>query len=279
VNRSSTTETNKHYDQDPALFASFLDPTLKYSSALYLTGDEDLATAQQNKLEFIADAMHAHEGGRYLDVGCGWGSLMLYLAASRGAKVVGITPSARQAEFVLSRAEAGGLSSLVEVRVTTIESATLESSSFDGASFAGSIVHMEDRVGALQTVADALCRDGRVYISESCYRSQSHYDRFSNSAGASFVREEVFGNGDMVPPSVLLKATEDAGFTLESATDLTPHYLKTIEAWVENIDASRESMDALSPGAADLLRRYLVIGQTGFVVATRQIAFVLARGR
>lgn len=272
-------QSNQHYDLDPALFAAFLDPTLKYSSGLYLAGDEDLQTAQFQKLEFISDALEVKRDRLYLDVGCGWGSLVLHIALHRGARVLGVTPSTRQAEFIKARANDLGVASRVDVRVSTVEEIALDRSSIDGASFVGSIVHMADRVGVLKKVAGALRARSKLYISESCYRNLACYERFRDAPGTSFVRDEVFGNGEMVPASFLLAALEESGFSMESAVDITEDYRKTIAAWIANIDRARDVMEEICPGAPERFRRYLIVGDTGFATAVRQVAFVAKKGR
>ena len=76
--------TNQHYDLDPELFGLFLDPLLKYSSALYESPGDTLAVAQERKLRFVAGRLGIAGGERLLDVGCGWGSLVLFMAREYG---------------------------------------------------------------------------------------------------------------------------------------------------------------------------------------------------
>src|SRR6185436_18653900 len=104
--------SNHHYDLPPRIFELFLDESLKYSVGLFERDDDTLEVAQQRKLERIARELRLGEGARVLDVGCGWGSLVGFLAR-RGCRVTGITPSPRQAEFVAARAAAAGLADRV----------------------------------------------------------------------------------------------------------------------------------------------------------------------
>src|SRR6266705_1471215 len=109
--------TNTHYDQDPRIFQLFLDPAMKYSPGLFPEGNEDLETAQIKKMHFIAQQLGIEGGERVLDVGCGWGGLVCFLAKEHRCAVVGVTPAPRQADYIRARASRLGIADRVRIVV------------------------------------------------------------------------------------------------------------------------------------------------------------------
>jgi cyclopropane-fatty-acyl-phospholipid synthase len=272
-------QTNSHYDQDPELFALFLDPTMKYSAGLFVRDEDSLEQAQLQKMNFVADLLALREGMRVLDVGCGWGALALHLAAARGCEVVGLTPSPKQASFVRQRATRLGVASRVDIRVAHVQENDLESQSFDAITLLGSIVHMKDKAGVL---ADCyrLCRPrGRIYLSETCFRNSARAKEFADRPGTLFVRDAIFGWGELIPLSDYVRFFEDAGFSLIGLTDLTEHYYQTIERWRSNAEAHRDKLDAIERGVTDKLVRYFDVSNAGWGFTTKHYALVAARSR
>lgn len=276
---SASTATNQHYDLDPAIFERFLDPLRKYSSGLWRDGVGDLAAAQRHKLAFVAGRLGLTGGEHVLDVGCGWGSLTLWLAGERGCRVTGVTPAARQREHVLAAATDRGLDDLVAVEHGGIEDHAAPRGSYDAAAALGSVVHMPDLPGVLTRVRTMLRRGGRCYVSESCFRSPAVAARFDERPNTEFVREEVFGNGRLRPLSELVAAAETAGFAVDAVDDLTDDYRRTIDAWIANVAAAADEIDALSPGMAEHLERYLHTANAGWGYTTKHYGMTLRNAR
>ncbi|MFE5474278.1 SAM-dependent methyltransferase, partial [Nocardia sp. NPDC056541] len=101
-------DTNQHYDLDPEVFGEFLDPLRKYSSGRYLTDTDTLEQAQRHKLRFVAGRLRLSGGERVLDAGCGWGSLVLFMAEEFACQTVGVSPAPRQHEYIAGAAPARG---------------------------------------------------------------------------------------------------------------------------------------------------------------------------
>lgn len=108
-----------HYDLSNDFYALLLDPRMAYSCAYWTSEDPSygLADAQRDKLDLIAGKLGVQPGGRHLDVGCGWGSLSLHLAEHYGARVLGVTLSQEQKEFVDARIAERGLQDRVQIRL------------------------------------------------------------------------------------------------------------------------------------------------------------------
>lgn len=267
--------TNQHYDLDPRIFGLFLDSSRKYSSGWYETFDEPLDLAQRQKCALVADLVHAGPGSRVLDLGSGWGALALYLARERGCDVIGISPAPRQREYVES--QAGDLP--VRIVTSPFETADGLPTGLDAVTALGSVVHMPDLPAVFAKARGLLRRDGRMYVSESCFRNQAIRDRFDRVDGTDFVREAIFGNGELRPLSELVAAAEDAGFSIETSLDLTRHYHRTIAQWIENVQLNAAELNRIQPGIAERLEHYLDVSNAGWGYTTKHYALVLRNSR
>lgn len=273
--------SNHHYDLPPRIFELFLDESLKYSVGLFERADDTLEDAQQRKMELIARELRVGAGSRVLDVGCGWGSLVGFLAR-RGCRVTGITPSPRQADFVAARAAAAGVADRVSVLRGAFEDQAgidLGARSFDGIAFVGSIVHMPDKAAVLARAHRLLAHHGRLYLSETCFRSEKRHAQFSTSAEFGFIRDEIFGWGDCVPVSRYVAQLEDAGFSLAGMIDLTANYRRTIEEWRRRAERNRTAIDEICSGYTDRLLRYFDICNASWGFTTKQYALIAVRER
>jgi cyclopropane-fatty-acyl-phospholipid synthase len=268
-------ETNQHYDLDPAVFEQFLDPMRKYSSGLYLAGTDDLATAQRHKLRFVAGRMGVDDGERVLDIGCGWGALTLFLAGRYDCRVTGVTPAPRQCDHIESTAVARGLTEKVDVHCGMFERFDAPAGTFEAAAALGSVIHMPDLPAVFARTKRLLRKDARFYVSESCFRNGAIQAEFDARPGTDFVRNAIFGNGRLRPLSDLVAAAETAGFSVEAVDDLTDHYHRTIEAWIENVAAAKEQLG----GFADQLTHYLEIANAGWGYTTKHYGLTLRNAR
>ena len=146
-------------------------------------------------------------------------------------------------------------------------------------SFVGSIVHMPDKAAALRRAHRLLKHHGRLYLSETCFRSEKRYAQFSGSAEFGFIRDEIFGWGDCVPISRYVAELEDAGFSLTGMIDLTANYRRTIEEWRRRAEHNREAIDEIYAGYSDRLLRYLDICNASWGFTTKQYALIAVRER
>jgi len=275
-------DTNHHYDQDPELFALFLDPMLKYSSGLYESPGDTLAAAQENKLRFVARRLGLAGGERLLDIGCGWGSLTLFAAREYGAAATGISPAPRQRDYIAARAAELGVGDLVTTVTGHFEAIGPDAGpprSFDAVTMLGSIVHMPDLAAVFGRARAALRRGGLLYVSESCFRSASLYRAYNRRPGVEFVRRAVFGYGEMRPLSDLVAGAENAGLSVVAVDDLTSHYARTIEDWLAGVRANRELIEARVPGYAATLERYLQTANAGWGYTTKHYALTCKNSR
>jgi cyclopropane-fatty-acyl-phospholipid synthase len=279
VTETAVAQTNQHYDLDPRIFGLFLDPLRKYSSGYYRKPGISLAEAQVEKLHFVADRLGLREDDRLLDVGCGWGSLLLFMASEYSARVVGISPAGNQNAYIAQRARELGVAGQVQTVQGHFEQATLPDGPFDAVTMLGSIVHMPDLVRVMRRARSLLRRGGRYYVSESCFRNAATRQTFDRTVGLEFIRNSIFGWGDMRPLSDLVAAAENAGFSVVSVDDLTDDYRLTIEDWIRGVDTNTDAIEAIAPGMATTLRRYLEVANAGWGYTTKHYALVCQRSR
>lgn len=270
--------TNRHYELPTAFFAAYLDRRLKYSSGLYEHPGATLDEAQTAKLHFVARRLGLSAGGRVLDIGCGWGSLILFMAAEYDCRATGVTPSATQAAYITERAEELGVADKIQVELGSFGRLGLDDR-YDAVTMLGSIIHMPGRTAVLEKATGLLRRGGVLYLSESCFRNWRTYQEFSARPGTRHVTEGIFGFADMVPLSALVEAVESTGLSLTSLTDLTAHYRRTIADWEARAAANRDQVEQAAPGMFDPLIRYLQTASAGWGYTTKHYALTAAKVR
>jgi cyclopropane-fatty-acyl-phospholipid synthase len=143
----------------------------------------------------------------------------------------------------------------------------------------GSIVHMPDLDHAMRRARGLLRRGGRFYVSESCFRNAATRASFDTGPGLEFIREAIFGWGDMRPLSDLVRAAEDAGFSVVSVDDLTDDYRRTIADWHANVAANADAINDVQPGMAATLTHYLEIANAGWGYTTKHYALTCKKAR
>lgn len=271
--------TNQHYDLDPEIFARFLDPLRKYSSALFASDDDTLERAQRRKLAWVAEQLGLTGGERILDAGCGWGALTLFMAEEYGCRTVGISPAPRQHAYIRECVAARGLGALVHTEATSFEAYEPEPGAFDAVTLLGSVVHMDGLDEVFATIRRALRRGGSLYLSESCFRSEAIRRTFDERPGTDFIRHGIFGSGDLRPLSELVAAAEGAGLSIRAVHDLTADYHRTIECWMANVRAASPALEQHGEGLTEQLLRYLETANAGWGYTTKHYALVCRKSR
>lgn len=274
-----TAATNQHYDLDPEIFAQFLDPLRKYSAGLFDADTTSLEQAQRRKLSFVAGQLRLLGGERILDVGCGWGALLFFMAQEYGCPSHGISPARQQHEFIGRRTGELGLERLISTEVASFEDHLPPAGAYDAVTMLGSVVHMPCLDEVFAKIRRALRRGGMLYLSESCFRSDAVRAACDARPGTEFVRNSIFGSGDLRPLSELVAGAESAGFSVRAVHDLTEDYRRTIECWIENLRSVATRLDAHGDGLTDHLLRYLEIANAGWGYTTKHYALVCAKSR
>jgi cyclopropane-fatty-acyl-phospholipid synthase len=264
----------EHYEHNPRIFSMVLDSGLAYATGIYLQADDDLETAQQRKYDYIRRLLALQPGETLLDIGCGWGSNMLYLAANTEATFRGITLSSEQRAELLRRASARGLDHRIRIDQCHVEDLALADNSVDAVLFSGSIVHMRNRSEIHRMVARILKPGGRVLVSDCYFPSQVRGDRASNATDYIFYK--TLGYCLLLNLNEELRLMEAEGLDILHVQDLTGSYARTLSAWIDNIRKNREQIEEMDPGFARVLQAYMTVAQLSFARRTALEYMILA---
>ncbi|MFT3773784.1 MAG: class I SAM-dependent methyltransferase [Minicystis sp.] len=268
----------EHYQHDPTIFQMVLDSRLAYATGVFHDPSEDLETAQRRKYERIRTKLAIKPGERVLDVGCGWGSNLLYLAQHTRGIFRGITLSQNQREEALARARAWDVASRVQIDVCHVEDLGLEPESLDAVLFSGSIVHMHNREEIHAMVARALKPGGRVLISDCYFPGTARGDR--ESAATQYIFVEALGYCRLIGLGEEMSMMERAGLDILHVEDLTSHYALTLDRWIDNVRKNRKRIEEISPGFSRVLQSYMTIAKLSFARRTALEYMILAtKGR
>ncbi|NJP46262.1 SAM-dependent methyltransferase [Actinacidiphila epipremni] len=251
-----------HYDVGNDFYALVLGPSMVYSCAVWPDEGTTLEQAQAAKLDLVCRKLGLREGQRLLDVGCGWGSMVLHAVEHYGVRATGITLSVEQAAFARERVAEAGLADRIDIRVQDYRDVA------DGPYDAVSSIGMAEHVGSEKYLEYArtlyaLLRPGgrllnhqiarRPLRDEEAYRIDEFIDRY------------VFPDGELAPVGATVSRLEEAGFEVRDVEALREHYARTLRAWVANLEAHwQEAARATSPGRARVWRLYMAASALSF---------------
>ena len=223
-----------HYDTGNEFFKAFLDERMVYSCAYFLDAGETLDKAQERKLDLICRKLELRESQSFLDVGCGWGGLVIHAAERYGVRATGITLSARQAQHARIRVKEQGLEDQVEILEQDYRDV---SRSFDAIASVGMFEHVggERLATYFETLRSILNPGGQVLNHGITNR---HRD-MKRQRKDSFVGRYVFPDGDLRPVEEAIEAAERAGFELRDVEAMRMSYALTLRRWVENLERNR----------------------------------------
>ena len=253
----------QHYEVPPAFFEAALGPHLKYSSGFFPGGDEDLGTGEARMLEVTCSRAQLEDGQRVLELGCGWGSLTLWMAEHYPeSTIVGVSNSAPQREFILSRAAERGLTN-VEIRTADMNAfdpiedsgakhdpeagpAGNSAAQFDRIVSVEMFEHMRDWRTLLGRARRWLRDDGRVFIHVFTHRTLNY--PFDVRDETDWMSRYFFSGGMMPADDLLVRLTEEADvpFKVEEHASISgKHYSRTAKLWRENIEQKKQGLMAV----------------------------------
>jgi cyclopropane-fatty-acyl-phospholipid synthase len=250
-----------HYDVGNEFYRLFLGPSMTYSCARFTAPETALADAQRSKLDLICRKLGLHEGRpmRLLDVGCGWGSLLIHAAGTYDATAVGITISREQATLARQRVAEAGLNDRIEIRLQDYRE--LPGERFDAVSSIGMFEHVgSKRMGEYFGILRKLIVPrGRLLNHAISSVGGSKVDR------RSFVGRYVFPDGELIDVGDVMLAMESAGFEVRDVESLREHYVRTLQAWIANLDGAwDDAVRLVGPGRARVWRLYFAAAALGF---------------
>jgi cyclopropane-fatty-acyl-phospholipid synthase len=272
-----------HYDVSNEFYALWLDPDMTYSCAYFREETDPLDAAQRQKYEHVCRKLRLAPGDRLLDVGCGWGGLIRYAAREHDATAVGITLSAKQAEYAMRRIAAEGLADKVRVELRDYrELAPL--GIFDKAASIGMVEHVGDgMLPAYFEAVEAALIPGGLFLNHGIVTQRSRgrgVARFFPHS-SRFVESYVFPDGDLPRLSAMDEAALDAGFEVRDVENLRDHYALTLRHWLRGLESNEVEARALVGDETYNVWRFYVAGSAHGFTAGRMgiVQMLLAKRR
>ncbi len=231
-----------HYDVSNAFYESFLDPAMVYSCAYFEEGTEDLATAQQKKIDHILTKIAVRPGDTLLDIGCGWGALVMRAASHFGARCVGITLSHQQHALACERVAAAGLSDRVSIQ--RLDYRDVEGR-FDRITSVGMFEHvgLTNLPGYFSKIASLLNEDG-LAMNHGITTTNTDHSTARYGAG-EFIEHYVFPHGELPHIGTVLTAMQDGGLEPLDIENLRRHYARTCALWADNFERNSARIRSL----------------------------------
>ena len=229
-----------HYDVSNAFYRLWLDDRLVYSCAYYERDDAKLGEAQLAKLDHICRKLRLAPGERFLDIGCGWGALILHAAQTCGVRATGITLSRNQYEHVRERIATLGLAGRVEVRLQDYLDLP-ESETYDKIASIGMFEHVGvKRFARYFGKIERVLAPGGFVLNHGI----THNPLRANSLGSGigdFVEEYVFPGGELTHVHRVIESMAAAGLEVVDAEALREHYARTLWAWTERLEGNADA--------------------------------------
>lgn len=246
-----------HYDLSDDFYGLWLDPRRVYSCAYYADSSMTLAKAQEAKLDLICRKLKLAAGERFLDVGAGWGGLLLWAAENYGVDATGITLSRNQHAHVSRLIEEKGLAG--RVRVQLLDYRKLDhAQTFDKISSVGMFEHVgrAQLKGYFEQLRQLL-RPGGLILNHGITAGGLHNDQLGNGMG-DFIEKYIFPGGELVHIGDVITELSAGGLEALDVENLRPHYARTLWAWSDALEARLDEAAKVLPGeqGARALRAY-----------------------
>jgi cyclopropane-fatty-acyl-phospholipid synthase len=270
-----------HYDVGEDFYRLWLDRRLAYSCGYFETADDPAAkldAAQEAKLDLICRKLRLQPGQRFLDIGCGWGSLIVFATERHGVEAVGVTLSERQATEANRRVAEAGLGGRVRAEVRDYRDlASL--GTFDAVASVGMFEH----VGAANLAnyfkaAFGALPPGGLFLNHGIATAERTRELPTDGRRNSrFVERYVFPDGELVPVERAISvARDEVGFELVDVQLLRPHYALTLRAWVERLERNWDAaVVAAGEEVARTWRLYMSGARVGFESGDLDVAQLL----
>jgi len=276
--KSDAENIRRHYDVSNEFYALWLDRTMTYSCAYFRRGDEDIDTAQQQKIEHICRKLRLEPGQRLLDIGCGWGGLLRHAVASYRVIGLGITNSAAQYDGLRAYAFEGG----PEFRLQDYRDLAGEAA-FDRIVSVGMYEHVGlRRLKDYFSLIVRLLRPGGVLLNHGIVIADPNGPRAL--PGGDFIDRHVFPGGELPHLSQVLREIALSGLEVVDVEDLRPHYARTLSLWSKRLEARRDEAIALAGAERYRVWRVYLPGMAlafdrGWLSVAQVVAYKPAEGR
>ena len=231
-----------HYNASNDFFALWLDRWMVYSCAYFNSTDEDLDIAQERKLDYICRKLRLRRGERLLDIGCGWGGLIIHAAKKYGVTAVGITLSEPQIQLANERIRQEGLTGQCIAKLCDYRDVD-EPHGYDKIVSVGMFEHVgESMLSEFFGRAWKLLKPGGVFLNHGLATGPNDL----KSGGDTFSNRYIFPDGQVLPISTTLRIAETSGFEVRDVESLREHYALTLGHWLRRLEAHHDEARKLT---------------------------------
>jgi cyclopropane-fatty-acyl-phospholipid synthase len=244
--RADARQVQFHYDVSDDFYALWLDPRRVYSCAYWPAGASSVAQAQEAKLDLICRKLRLRAGERFLDVGAGWGGLLLWAAENYGVRATGITLSKNQHAHVQRLIEARGLAGRVRMELRDYRELP-ESEPFDKIASVGMFEHVgRAQLPAYFAKLRRLLMPGGLLLNHGITAAGTRNVQLGAGIG-EFIERYIFPGGELLHLSHVLATMADAGWEAVDVENLRPHYARTLWAWSDALEAQLAEARRITP--------------------------------
>ncbi len=209
-----------------------------YSCAYFRSPTDDLDVAQEQKLDYICRKLRLRPGQRLLDIGCGWGALVLYAAKHFGVHAEGITSSEPQLEWGRERIADAGLINNATIELRDYREIAANGELYDAIVSVGMAEHIgRERLPDYFAAAHRALKLGGVFLNQAI--GEDIVLR-PGDRDTSFIEQYVFPDGDIPPLPIMLRAAESSGFEIRDVENLREHYALTLHHWLRRLEARHD---------------------------------------
>jgi cyclopropane-fatty-acyl-phospholipid synthase len=261
-----------HYDLGNDFYALWLDKRLVYSCAYFHRRADTLDDAQEAKLDLVCRKLRLEPGDRFLDIGCGWGALVIHATTHYGVDAVGVTLSTRQAELATKRIGEAGISDRCRIELRDYRSVGAIGP-FDKIASVGMVEHVGvDHLPDYFASAHAALAPGGLFLNHGIVSVQEGRPRRWRDSVVRrlwkadvFIDQYVFPDGKLGPFYEVIHAAEAAGFETRDVESLREHYARTLGEWLKRLERNRDRAVAII-GETEfrVWRLYMTAAQRGF---------------
>ena len=249
-----------HYDVSNRFYEWVLGPSMAYTCAVFPTDGATLEEAQAEKFDLVCRKLALQPGMRLLDVGCGWGGMVMHAAKHYGVRALGVTLSRRQAEWAQKAIVEAGLADLAEVR--HLDYRHVPETGFDAVSSIGLTEHIGARnLPSYFRLLRGKLRPGGRILNHSITRPST---KEPPKAGG-FISRYVFPDGELEAVGQIVSEMQDSGLEVRHSENLREHYARTLHAWCDNLAAHwDEAVDEAGLGRTKVWMLYMAGCRLGF---------------
>ena len=266
-----------HYDVSNDFYRLFLDERMVYSCAYFHADDDTLETAQAQKLDHICRKLRLKPGERLLDIGCGWGALVIWAARHYGVQAHGITLSQAQLDEATRRIAAEGLQDRIKVELRDYRALAGEGV-YDKVSSVGMLEHVGlANLAQYNATVHRVLKPNGLFLNHGITHEE---DGWQPSVDTEFINRYVFPDGELDRVSSIQAGMERARFEIQDVENLRVHYARTLRHWVARLEAAHdEAVAHVSEATYRMWRLYMADSALEFESGGTGIHQILASRR